>query len=108
MSPAASHTWVMQVGCSQTSVFISEWDPFPAYLSCLRESLGNPRGCDVQGGAVSRGRRALSHWQEGYEVTLQLGSLTGFHQLSLVSSFPSHPSSMQVIPLRRHLLGGGV
>lgn len=59
----------------------------------------------MQGGAVSWGTRALSHWQEGYEVTLQLGTLTWFHQLSLTSPFPSHPSSMQVIPLRRHLLG---
>lgn len=79
----------MQVGCSQTSIFISEWDLFPAYLSCLTESLGNSRGCDMQKGAVSWGRRALSHWQEGYEVTLQLGTLTWFHQLSLVSSFPA-------------------
>lgn len=85
-----------------------EWDLSPAYLTCVPESLGNPRGCDMQGGAVSWGRRALSHWQEGYEVTLQLGTLTWFHQLSLVSPFPSHPSSVQVNPLRMHLLGGGV
>lgn len=99
---------MMQVGCSQTSMFISEWDLSPAYLSCLPESLGNPRGCDMQGGAGIWDRRALSHWQEGYEVTLQLGTLPRLPQLSLVSPFPSHPSSMQVIPLRMHLLGGGV
>lgn len=74
---------------------------------------GSPRGCDMQGEAASCSRRALSHWQEGHEVTLQLPQSHGIPPLFLDSPFPPcHPSSMVLPtagpPPRMHLLDGGV
>lgn len=54
----------------------------------------------MQGKAVSWSRRALSHWQEGHEVTLQLPQSHGIPPLFLGSPFPPPTPPLWFSPLQ--------